>query len=74
MKKRDLIRLTVLEKPHGRALLEANIHIEVLDRNVHVMNPVLIIIALQIELLDHFTELIDVFSIFSNTSGIPSKK
>ena len=63
-------KLTVLNESHHSLLLQAHIHIEVLDVYVHLTYSVLILIALNLELFDHFAKLSDILSILLNACGI----
>ena len=66
--------LTILHESHDSPLLQAHIHIEVLDVNVDLTNSILVLGALRLELLDQLAQLSDIIGILCDSSGIPGNK
>ena len=53
-------------------MLEANVHIEVLNIHIHVPNSILIVLAFCLKILDHGSQPCNLICVFLNTGRIPS--
>ena len=49
-----LNKLTVFNKPEDSSVLQRDVHVEVLNIDIHLANSSLVLLTLFLEFLDHF--------------------
>jgi hypothetical protein len=62
--------LTVFDEAEHSAVLQANVHVEVLDTDVHFADSALVVLTLGLEILDHSLQLRNVIGIFGDSSSV----